>query len=60
MLAFGVLLHVGIYLFMNLPSFGFMMMTLYLLFLKKNEVEAGMAGLTRFLPLGNRAQSPQA
>ena len=60
MLAFGVLLHIGIYLFMNLPSFGFMMMTLYLLFLKKDEVEAGMAGLSRLVPLRARTQSPQA
>lgn len=41
MLAFGVFMHIGIYVFMNLPSFGFMMMTLYLLFLRKEEVEAG-------------------
>jgi hypothetical protein len=46
MLAFGVFMHIGIYLFMNLPSFGFMMMALYLLFLRKEEVEAGVRALS--------------
>jgi len=39
MLAFGVFLHVGIFLFMNLPSFGFMMIAMYVLFLKGEEIE---------------------
>lgn len=39
MLLFGLQMHIGIFLFMNLPSFGFMMISLYLLFLKKDEVE---------------------
>jgi hypothetical protein len=34
---------------MNLPSFGFMMITLYLLFLKKDEVLGGSRALLRFL-----------
>ena len=46
MLAFGVFMHIGIYVFMNLPTFGFMMMTLYLLFLKKEEVEAGVRAIS--------------
>lgn len=42
MLVFGTFMHIGIFLFMNLPSFGFMMISLYLLFLEKEEVEAGL------------------
>lgn len=42
MLLFGVLMHIGIFLFMNLPSFGFMMISLYILFLKKEEIEAAI------------------
>jgi len=49
MLAFGVFLHIGIFLFMNLPSFGFMMISMYLLFLKGEEVEAALASLFRRL-----------
>lgn len=49
MLFFGVLMHVGIVVFMNLPSFGFMMMANYLLFLRADELERGLAGLRRFL-----------
>jgi hypothetical protein len=45
-LAFGVFMHIGIYVFMNLPSFGFMMMSLYLLFLRREEVEAGVRGIS--------------
>jgi len=39
MLLFGLQMHVGIFLFMNLPGFGFMMIALYILFLKEQEVE---------------------
>jgi hypothetical protein len=46
MLAFGVLLHLGIFLFMNLPSFGFLMISLYLLFLKESEIEGLIGFLT--------------
>jgi hypothetical protein len=46
MLLFGTFMHLGIFLFMNLPGFGFMMISLYLLFLKKEEIEAGV-GRTR-------------
>jgi hypothetical protein len=49
-LAFGLIMHLGIYVFMNLPSFGFMMITLYLLFLKKSEIEGGMRGLSLIRP----------
>lgn len=38
MLVFGVQMHLGIFLFMNLPSFGFMMISLYILFLKEEEI----------------------
>ncbi len=48
MLAFGVFLHLGIYFFMNLPSFGFMMISLYVLFLKENEIEGVVAYLRGF------------
>jgi hypothetical protein len=48
MLFFGVIMHLGIYLFMNLPTFGFMMMSYYILFLKPEEVERGMAALRRY------------
>lgn len=42
-LAFGVLMHLGIFLFMNLPSFGFLMISLYILFLNKAEIEKILA-----------------
>jgi hypothetical protein len=48
MLAFGVFLHIGIFVFMNLPSFGFMMMAMYVLFLKGEEVERMFARLPAF------------
>lgn len=47
MLAFGVFLHLGIFLFMNLPSFGFMMIAMYTLFLKESEIRTGLAKLSR-------------
>ena len=39
MLLFGLLMHLGIYVFLNLPTFGFMMISLYVLFLTRAEVE---------------------
>ncbi|MCO5141832.1 MAG: HTTM domain-containing protein [Oligoflexia bacterium] len=39
MLIFGVFMHLGIWLFMNLPTFGFMMISYYVLFLEKTEIE---------------------
>jgi hypothetical protein len=45
MLFFGVLMHVGIVVFMNLPSFGLMMMANYLLFLRADELEAFLAAV---------------
>ncbi|MGE3261351.1 MAG: HTTM domain-containing protein [Bacteriovoracia bacterium] len=45
MLLFGTFMHLGIFLFMNLPGFGFMMISLYLLFLKQNEIESGVANV---------------
>lgn len=50
MLAFGVFLHIGIFVFMNLPCFGFMMISMYLLFLKGEEVEYGLAGVKKAFP----------
>lgn len=50
MLLFGVFMHIGIFVFMNLPSFGFMMITLYILFLKKQEVLSGLQGMRAGLP----------
>ncbi|MGZ3692969.1 MAG: hypothetical protein ACXWQO_01880 [Bdellovibrionota bacterium] len=47
-LVFGTFMHIGIFLFMNLPGFGFMMMTLYLLFLTRGEIESGLGNLRRF------------
>ena len=38
MLAFGALMHLNIVVFLGLPSFGLMMISIYVLFLKKNEV----------------------
>lgn len=38
MLLFGVGMHIGIFLFMNLPSFGAMMIALYILFLDPRDV----------------------
>lgn len=51
MLLFGVFMHLGIFLFMNLPGFGFMMISLYLLFLRRDEIESGLTGLRGFLRL---------
>jgi hypothetical protein len=48
-LAFGVFLHVGIVLFMNLPSFGLLMIATYVLFLKEREVQRGLSLLPRGL-----------
>lgn len=48
-LLFGVLMHIGIFVFMNLPSFGFMMITLYLLFLKPEEILDGTRALLKAL-----------
>ncbi len=45
MLAGGIFLHIGIAVFMNLPSFGFMMISIYLLFLSGPEVERAVARL---------------
>jgi hypothetical protein len=56
-LFFGVLMHIGIYVFMNLPSFGFMMITLYLLFLRKEEVLLGSRALFRFLRINRPIRS---
>jgi hypothetical protein len=39
MLFFGFIMHVKIILFMNLPSFGAMMISLYILFLKPHEIQ---------------------
>jgi hypothetical protein len=47
MLFFGVLMHIGIFVFMNLPSFGFMMISLYFLFLKPEEILDGLRALLR-------------
>ena len=38
MLLMGVFLHIGIYLFMNLPTFGFMMIALYIPFLERADL----------------------
>jgi hypothetical protein len=45
MLAFGVFMHIGIFLFMNLPSFGFLMISLYVLFLKEEEIKVPVSFL---------------
>jgi hypothetical protein len=49
-LFFGVLMHVGIFVFMNLPSFGFLMISLYVLFLTEDEIARGFRGLSAWLP----------
>jgi hypothetical protein len=49
-LVFGFFMHIGIFLFMNLPSFAFMMISLYLLFLKKEEIERLRDKLMFFIP----------
>ncbi len=51
MLAFGVFMHIGIILFMNLPSFGLLMIANYLLFLKADEIGKGLAETKRVLRL---------
>jgi hypothetical protein len=45
MLAFGVAMHLGIFVFMNLPSFGFLMIANYVLFLREGEIHAGLSWL---------------
>lgn len=47
MLVFGVLMHLGIFVFLNLPSFGFMMISFYILFLKEEEVARALAAFRR-------------
>lgn len=37
-LTYGVLMHIGIIVFLNLPGFGLLMMSTYVLFLKKKEI----------------------
>ncbi|MGZ3717304.1 MAG: HTTM domain-containing protein [Bdellovibrionota bacterium] len=51
MLAFGVAMHIGIFLFMNLPSFGFMMISFYILFLKEQEILRGLSYCRSRIPL---------
>lgn len=55
MLVFGVQMHLGIFLFMNLPSFGFMMISLYVLFLKEDEINAILAWLGRLVKIPSRS-----
>ena len=57
MLVFGVQMHIGIYVFMNLPSLGFMMISLYALFLTKEEVEAGIRVCSERLRLTRPSRS---
>jgi hypothetical protein len=57
MLFFGVLLHIGIFLFMNLPSFGFMMISLYVLFLKKAELLRAGERLKALIPINRPSRS---
>lgn len=45
MLAFGVMMHVGIIVFMNLPSFGLLMIANYALFLREDEIRLGLRRL---------------
>lgn len=49
MLAFGLAMHLGIFVFMNLPSFAFMMISLYVLFLTPAEVERSMQVIGRLI-----------
>lgn len=53
MLLFGLQMHIGIFLFMNLPGFGFMMIALYILFLREQEVER-IIKLLGLIPAINR------
>ncbi len=39
LLGFGLIMHLGVFIFMNLPSFGFLMISLYILFLQKEEIQ---------------------
>jgi hypothetical protein len=57
MLFFGAFMHVGIFLFMNLPSFGFMMITLYLLFLTKEEILQGFERVAKALRVSRPIRS---
>jgi hypothetical protein len=45
MLAFGVAMHLGIFVFMNLPSFGFLMIVNYVLFLRAEEIRSAVSWL---------------
>jgi hypothetical protein len=49
MLFFGLVMHIGIVISMNLPSFGFMMIANYILFLKASELDRGMHGIRKAL-----------
>lgn len=57
MLFFGVVMHIGIFVFMNLPSFGFMMISLYLLFLKPEEIIHGTRALLKALRINHPIRS---
>jgi hypothetical protein len=57
LLAFGVQMHIGIFVFMNLPSFGFMMISLYALFLNPEEVNAGVRFFQQRLRLTRPSRS---
>lgn len=51
MLLMGVGLHIGIFLFMNLPSFGFMMISFYVLFLDPEDLRSILR--RAWIPIGN-------
>ena len=55
MLAFGVAMHLGIFVFMNLPSFGFLMIANYILFLKEEEILWGLNRLKRATKIADAA-----
>lgn len=50
-LAYGVMMHIGIIIFMNLPSFGSMMISVYALFLSGSLVDQWFAALHKRVPL---------
>lgn len=49
-LAMGLMFHGGIGIFMNLPSFAFVMLSAYVLFLSHQQIAGFLSRLRRFLP----------
>ena len=57
LLFFGFIMHVGIFLFMNLPSFGAMMIAIYVLFLGEKDIQWGIQKAKNLIRLAKPTHS---